>query len=58
MNIWNFSYLITGLRRNHNTQHFSLKILENFKEALDKDNTVSAIFMDLSKALIAWIMTY
>ena len=52
MNIWNFSYLITGFRRNHNTQHFSLKILENFKEALDKDNTVSAIFMDLPKALI------
>ena len=52
MNILNFSYLITGFRKNHNAQHFSLKILENFKEALDKDNTVSAIFMDLPKALI------
>ena len=33
------SKVLTGFRR-----------LENFKEALDKGNSVSAIFMDLSKA--------
>ena len=43
------SKVITGFRKNHNTQHSLLKMLENFKEALDKGNSVCAIFMDLSK---------
>ena len=43
------SRLLTGLRKNHNT-HSLLEILENFKEALDKVNSVSAIFMNLCKA--------
>ena len=42
------SNLITGFRKNHNTQYSLLKMLESFKEALDKGNSVSAIFMDLS----------
>ena len=44
------SNILTGFRKNHNTQHSLLKMLESFKEALDKGNSVSAIFMDLSKA--------
>ena len=48
--IYNLSKVLTGFRKNHSTQHSLLKILENFKEALDKVNSVSAIFMDLSKA--------
>ena len=44
------SNLLTGFRKNHNTQHSLLKILESFKEALDKGNSVTAIFMDLFKA--------
>ena len=36
--------------KNHNRQHSLLKMLENFREALDKCNSDSAIFMDLSKA--------
>ena len=44
------SNLLTGFRKNHNTRHSLLKMLESFKEALDKSNSVSAIFMDLSKA--------
>ena len=43
-------HFLTGFRKNHNTQHSLLKMLENFKEALDKGNSVNAIFMDLSKA--------
>ena len=43
------SNLPTGFRKNHNTQHSLIKMLENFKEALDKGNSVSAIFIDLSK---------
>ena len=43
------SRLLTGLRKCHNT-HSLLKILENFKEALEKVNSVSAIFMNLCKA--------
>ena len=44
------SNLLTGFRKNHNTQHSLLKMLESFKEALDKGNSASVIFMDLSKA--------
>ena len=44
------SNLLTGFRKNHNTQHCLLKMLEKWKEALDKGNFVDAIFMDLSKA--------
>ena len=44
------SNLLTGFRKNRNTQHCLLKMLEKWKEALDKNNFVDAIFMDLSKA--------
>ena len=33
-------------------------MLDNFKEALDKINSVSALFMDLPKRLTFKIMTY
>ena len=33
----------------HHAQHFLLKMLEKWKEALDIRNSVYAIFMDLSK---------
>ena len=45
-----FSSFLTGFRKNHNTQHSFLKMLELWKEALDKGKSVGAIFMDLSKA--------
>ena len=45
-----FSNLHTGFCKNHNTQHFLLKMLELWKEALDKSKSFGAIFMDLSKA--------
>ena len=45
-----FSSFFTGFYKKHNTQHSLLKMLELWKEALDKGNSVGAIFMDLSKA--------
>ena len=45
-----FSSFLTGFRKNHNTQHSLLKMIELWKEALDKGKSVSGIFMDLSKA--------
>ena len=45
-----FSSFHTGFRKNNNTQHSLLKILELWKKALDNRNSVGAIFMDLSKA--------
>ena len=45
-----FPSFITGFRKNHNTQHSLLKMLELWKEALDKGTSVGAIFIDLSKA--------
>ena len=44
-----FSNLLTGFRKNHNTQHSLLKMLELWKEALDKGKSSAAIFIDLSK---------
>ena len=45
-----FSKFLTGFRKNHNTQHSLLKMLELWKEALDKGKSVGTIFMNLSKA--------
>ena len=45
-----FSSFLTGFYKKHNTQHSLLKMLELWKEALDKGNSIGAIFMDLSKA--------
>ena len=42
--------VLTGFCKNDIIQHSLLGMLENFKEALDKGNSVSAVFMDLSKA--------
>ena len=51
------SRALTCFCKNHNTKHSLLEMLDNFKEALDKGNSVSAIFMDLSKAFDMQIMT-
>ena len=45
-----FSHLLCGFRKNHNTQHSLLKMLEKWKLVLDKGYNIGAIFMDLSKA--------
>ena len=45
-----FSDYITGFRKSHGSQHCLVKMLENWKSALDKSESVSALFMDLSKA--------
>ena len=46
-----FSSFLTGFCKNHNKQHSLLKMLELWKEALDKVKYVGAIFMDFSKGL-------
>ena len=45
-----FSDYITGFRKSHGSQHCLVKMLENWKSALDKSESVCALFMDLSKA--------
>ena len=52
------SKVLTGFRENHNTHHSLLKMLENFKEALGKGNSVSTTFMGHPKGLITYIITY
>ena len=44
------SNLLTGFRKNRNTQYCLLKMLEKWNEALDKGNFVASVFMDISKA--------
>ena len=44
------SRILTGFRKNHITQYSLLEILEKIRKALDESSSVSAIYMDLSKA--------
>ena len=44
-----FSSFLTDFRKIHNIQYSLLKMLELWKEALDKGKSVGVIFMDLSK---------
>ena len=41
---------ITGFRKSHGSQHYLAKMLENWNSALDKSESVCALFMDFSKA--------
>ena len=43
------SNLLTGLRKNHSTQHRLMYMLENCKNMLDKEGYICALLMDLSK---------
>ena len=45
-----FSNLLTGFRKNHNTQDSLIKMIESWKKALDNNKNIGIIFMDLSKA--------
>ena len=47
------SNLLTGFRKNHSTQNCLLNMIEIWKNVADKGGTISAIFMDLSKAIDA-----
>ena len=44
------SKCVTGFRKSHGTQHSLIVMLEKWNKASDKEENMSAIFMDLSKA--------
>ena len=44
------SRFISACRKNYNTQHVLLRLLEEWREHLDNNKTVGGILMDLSKA--------
>ena len=44
------SKCVTGFRKSRGTQHSLIVMLQKPKKALDKEENMSAIFMDLSKA--------
>ena len=44
------SKCVTGFRKSHGTQHSLIFMLEKWKKALDKEENMLAIFVDLSKA--------
>ena len=44
------SKCVTGLMKSHGIQHSLIAMLEKWKKALDKEENMSAIFMDHSKA--------
>ena len=45
-----FSKYRTGFRKNHNTQHALLNMIENWKNNLYKGNKIGIIFIGLSNA--------
>ena len=44
------SKCLTGFRKSHGTQHVLVTMLEKWKKAVDNEEYVSALFLDLSKA--------
>ena len=40
---------MSRVRKSHGTQHYLIAMLEKWKKALDKEENMSAVFMDLSK---------
>ena len=46
----NISPFISGYRKNYNTQHVMIRLLEEWRENLDKNYVVGGVLMDLSKA--------
>ena len=52
-----FEKSLTGFRKPHGTQHSLLTMLEKWKRRIDNGSYVSALFIDLSKALIQSTMT-
>ena len=44
------SKYLSGFRRNHNTQHALLRMIESLRVLLNKGQNIGAIIMDLSKA--------
>ena len=44
------SKCVTGFRKSHGKQYSLIAMLKKWKRALDKEENMSAIFMDLSKA--------
>ena len=44
------SKCLTGFRKSHGTQHVLVTMLEKWKKAVDNEEYVSELFLDLSKA--------
>ena len=44
------SPFISAYRQNYSTQHVLIRLLEEWREGLDNNFVVGAVFMDLSKA--------
>ena len=45
-----FSPLLCSFRKNYNTQHALIHLIERFKHCLDNSGVIAAVLMDLSKA--------
>ena len=45
-----FSPLLCGFKKNYNTQHALIRLIEPFKHCLDNSGVIAAVLMDLSKA--------
>ena len=44
------SNYVTGFRKSHGTQHSLVIMLERWKQATDKGEYISVMYMDISKA--------
>ena len=53
-----FNAHVSGFRQKHSCQHVLLHMTEEWRKALDKRQSIGAIFMDLSKAFDCLPMDY
>ena len=53
-----FSKYLTGFRKNHNTQHAFLNMIENWRSSVSKRNKIVAIFMACPSLLTLWTTPY
>ena len=54
----NISPFISAYRKNYNTQHVMIRLLEEWRENLDKSYVVGGVLMDLPKAFDCVLMIF
>ena len=53
-----FSKYLTGFRKNHNTQHALLNMIENWKSNLNKGNEIGTYLWTCPKLSTLWTTPY
>ena len=49
---------VSAYKKHYNANHLLISLIESWKKNLDNNKIVGAVFMDLSKLLIAYLAIY